>query len=118
MWQARVLAPPLGSVWLLLPLGWIWLVAGDWLITTVCHLKGVGWMALPPRWASGLPLPRGVAPAAWLSLQVILDLSQREGIAVRRVLNTEGDVVSKFGVTDFPSCYVLFRNGSASRVPV
>lgn len=49
---------------------------------------------------------------------MILDLSQRKGIAVRRVLSTEGDVVSKFGVTDFPSCYLLFRNGSVSRVPV
>ncbi|EPQ16424.1 Sulfhydryl oxidase 1 [Myotis brandtii] len=55
---------------------------------------------------------------SYLGREVILDLSQREGIAVRRVLNTEGDVVSKFGVTDFPSCYLLFRNGSASRVPV
>lgn len=57
-------------------------------------------------------------PGVWLSLQVTLDLSQREGIAVRRVLSTERDVVSKFGVTDFPSCYLLFRNGSVSRVPV
>ncbi|XP_016060499.1 PREDICTED: sulfhydryl oxidase 1 [Miniopterus natalensis] len=55
---------------------------------------------------------------SYLGREVILDLSQREGIAVRRVLNTEGDVVSKFGVTDFPSCYLLFRNGSVSRVPV
>ncbi|KAM8817879.1 sulfhydryl oxidase 1 isoform 2-T2 [Rhynchonycteris naso] len=55
---------------------------------------------------------------SYLGREVILDLSQREGIAVRRVLNTEGDVVSKFDVTDFPSCYLLFRNGSASRVPV
>lgn len=53
-----------------------------------------------------------------LSLQVTLDLSQHQGIAVRRVLSTEGDVVSKFGVTDFPSCYLLFRNGSASQVHV
>ncbi|XP_066117374.1 sulfhydryl oxidase 1 isoform X2 [Saccopteryx bilineata] len=55
---------------------------------------------------------------SYLGREVILDVSQREGIAVRRVLNTEGDVVSKFDVTDFPSCYLLFRNGSASRVPV
>lgn len=51
-------------------------------------------------------------------MQVALDLSQRQGIAVRRVLNTERNVVSKFSVTDFPSCYLLFRNGSFSRVPV
>ncbi|KAF6293580.1 quiescin sulfhydryl oxidase 1 [Rhinolophus ferrumequinum] len=55
---------------------------------------------------------------SYLGREVTLDLSQRQGLAVRRVLNTEGDVVSKFGVTDFPSCYLLFRNGSVSRVPV
>ncbi|XP_005375520.2 PREDICTED: sulfhydryl oxidase 1 isoform X2 [Chinchilla lanigera] len=55
---------------------------------------------------------------SYLGREVTLDLSQHQGIAVRRVLNTEGNVVSKFGVTDFPSCYLLFRNGSVSRVPV
>ncbi|XP_038398107.1 sulfhydryl oxidase 1 isoform X2 [Canis lupus familiaris] len=55
---------------------------------------------------------------SYLGREVALDLSQHQGIAVRRVLNTEGDVVSKFGVTDFPSCYLLFRNGSTSRVHV
>ncbi|XP_036891225.1 sulfhydryl oxidase 1 isoform X1 [Sturnira hondurensis] len=55
---------------------------------------------------------------SYLGREVILDLSQHKGISVRRVLSTEGDVVSKFGVTDFPSCYLLFRNGSVSRVPV
>ncbi|XP_006142438.3 sulfhydryl oxidase 1, partial [Tupaia chinensis] len=55
---------------------------------------------------------------SYLGREVTLDLSQRHGLAVRRVLNTEGNVVSKFGVTDFPSCYLLFRNGSVSRVPV
>lgn len=54
---------------------------------------------------------------SYLGREVALDLSQRR-IPVRRVLNTEKDVVNKFGVTDFPSCYLLFRNGSASRVPV
>ncbi|XP_004853388.1 sulfhydryl oxidase 1 isoform X2 [Heterocephalus glaber] len=55
---------------------------------------------------------------SYLGREVTLDLSQHQGLAVRRVLNTEGNVVSKFGVTDFPSCYLLFRNGSVSRVPV
>ncbi|XP_006887836.1 PREDICTED: sulfhydryl oxidase 1 [Elephantulus edwardii] len=55
---------------------------------------------------------------SYLGREVILDLSQLHGLAVRRVLNTEEDVVSKFGVTDFPSCYLLFRNGSVTRVPV
>lgn len=61
----------------------------------------------------------GACPVATLplSLQVTLDLSQHQGIAVRRVLNTERDVVNKFGVTNFPSCYLLSRNGSFSRVP-
>lgn len=66
----------------------------------------------------GLSLPSGWAPTCPLSLQVTLDLSQRQGLAVRRVLNTESDVVNEFGVTDFPSCYLLFRNGSVSQVPV
>ncbi|KAF0880908.1 QSOX1 oxidase, partial [Crocuta crocuta] len=57
-------------------------------------------------------------PGSYLGREVTLDLSQHQGIAVRRVLSTEGDVVSKFGVTDFPSCYLLFRNGSASQVHV
>ncbi|XP_019486376.1 PREDICTED: sulfhydryl oxidase 1 [Hipposideros armiger] len=55
---------------------------------------------------------------SYLGREVTLDLSQRQGLAVRRVLNTESDVVNEFGVTDFPSCYLLFRNGSLSRVPV
>ncbi|XP_010628604.1 sulfhydryl oxidase 1, partial [Fukomys damarensis] len=55
---------------------------------------------------------------SYLGREVTLDLSQHRGVAVRRVLNTEDNVVRKFGVTDFPSCYLLFRNGSVSRVPV
>ncbi|XP_027790680.2 sulfhydryl oxidase 1 [Marmota flaviventris] len=55
---------------------------------------------------------------SYVGREVTLDLSQHQGVVVRRVLNTEGNVVSKFGVTDFPSCYLLFRNGSVSRVPV
>ncbi|XP_037362247.1 sulfhydryl oxidase 1 [Talpa occidentalis] len=55
---------------------------------------------------------------SYVGREVILDLSQYQGIPVRRVLNTEADAVSKFGVTDFPSCYLLLRNGTASRVPV
>ncbi|XP_008571169.1 PREDICTED: sulfhydryl oxidase 1, partial [Galeopterus variegatus] len=55
---------------------------------------------------------------SYLGREVALDLSQYQGMAVRRVLNTEDEVVNKFGVTDFPSCHLLFRNGSVSRVPV
>ncbi|XP_007188256.2 sulfhydryl oxidase 1 [Balaenoptera acutorostrata] len=55
---------------------------------------------------------------SYLGREVTLDLSQRRGIVVRRVLNTDHDVVNEFGVTDFPSCYLLFRNGSVFRVPM
>ncbi|XP_045153916.1 sulfhydryl oxidase 1 [Echinops telfairi] len=55
---------------------------------------------------------------SYLGREVTLDLTQYRGVAVRRVLSTEEDVVSTFGVTDFPSCYLLFRNGSVTRVPV
>lgn len=90
------------------------------LITIVCALRGRAWSehSCHPGVLSGLPLPGGSAPRCLLSLQVTLDLSQHRGIAVRRVLSTEADVVSKFGVSSFPSCYLLFRNGSVSRVPV
>ncbi|XP_040594150.1 sulfhydryl oxidase 1 isoform X2 [Mesocricetus auratus] len=54
---------------------------------------------------------------SYVGREVILDLSQRH-VPVRRVLNTESDVVYKFDVTEFPSCYLLFRNGSISRIPV
>lgn len=71
--------------------------------------------------AQAFPLSSGLAyppPSVSLSLQVTLDLSQRRGIVVRRVLNTQHDVVNEFGVTSFPSCYLLFRNGSSLRIPV
>ncbi|XP_060141813.1 sulfhydryl oxidase 1 [Globicephala melas] len=55
---------------------------------------------------------------SYLGREVTLDLSQRRGIVVRRVLNTQHDVVNEFGVTSFPSCYLLFRNGSSLRIPV
>lgn len=71
-----------------------------------------------PGQYSGSLYPLGKPLYILLSLQVALDVSQYHAMAVRRVLSTESDVVSKFGVTDFPSCYLLFRNGSVSRVPV
>ncbi|NP_001166479.1 sulfhydryl oxidase 1 precursor [Cavia porcellus] len=55
---------------------------------------------------------------SYLGREVTLDLSQHHDLVVRRVLSTEANVVRKFGVADFPSCYLLFRNGSVSRVPV
>uniref|UniRef100_A0A8C0HVE9 Sulfhydryl oxidase n=1 Tax=Balaenoptera musculus TaxID=9771 RepID=A0A8C0HVE9_BALMU len=55
---------------------------------------------------------------SYLGREVTLDMSRRRGIVVRRVLNTDHDVVNEFGVTDFPSCYLLFRNDSFFRVPM
>uniref|UniRef100_A0A8C2LNT2 Sulfhydryl oxidase n=1 Tax=Cricetulus griseus TaxID=10029 RepID=A0A8C2LNT2_CRIGR len=54
---------------------------------------------------------------SYVGREVTLDLFQHH-IPVHRVLNTERNAVSKFGVVEFPSCYLLFRNGSFSRVPV
>ncbi|KAL1774942.1 sulfhydryl oxidase 1 [Sigmodon hispidus] len=54
---------------------------------------------------------------SYVGREVALDLSQHP-VLVRRVLNTEIDAVSNFRVTDYPSCYLVFRNGSAFRVPV
>lgn len=51
-------------------------------------------------------------------MQVALDMLQYENIAVRRVLSSEEELVEKFGVTTFPSGYLLLRNGSFSRLPV
>lgn len=65
----------------------------------------------------GLPLPSHLTPGP-LGLQVALDMLQYENVAVRRVLSTEEELVEKFGVTTFPSGYLLFRNGSFSRLPV
>ncbi|OXB61189.1 hypothetical protein ASZ78_007175 [Callipepla squamata] len=50
--------------------------------------------------------------------QVALDLLQYENVAVRRVLSSEEELVEQFGVTTFPSAYLLLRNGSFSRLPV
>lgn len=51
-------------------------------------------------------------------MQVALDLLQYENVAVRRVLSSEEELVEKFGVTTFPSAYLLLRNGSFFRLPV
>uniref|UniRef100_A0A8C0XFE4 Sulfhydryl oxidase n=1 Tax=Castor canadensis TaxID=51338 RepID=A0A8C0XFE4_CASCN len=95
------------------------------LVAELSLLRPVSWPPLTPLRNLIEPGPILDPSAQWLcrletllSLQVTLDLSQHHGLAVRRVFNTENDVVSKFGVTDFPSCYLLFRNGSVSRVPV
>lgn len=51
-------------------------------------------------------------------LQVTLDLLQFENVTVRRVLNTEQDLVTKLGVTEFPSCYLYYPKGNFTRLKV
>ncbi|XP_072504594.1 sulfhydryl oxidase 1 isoform X2 [Notamacropus eugenii] len=55
---------------------------------------------------------------SYVGREVELDLSQYHGIKVRRVVDEQDNIVKKFAVTNFPSCYLLTRNGSKSRVPV
>lgn len=51
-------------------------------------------------------------------LQVTLDLLQFETVAVRRVLSTENALVTKLGVTEFPSCYLYSPEGNFTRLEV
>ncbi|XP_036610665.1 sulfhydryl oxidase 1 [Trichosurus vulpecula] len=55
---------------------------------------------------------------SYVGREVELDMSQYHGIKVRRVVDVQEDIVKKFAVTAFPSCYLLTRNGSKTRVPV
>ncbi|XP_023669081.2 sulfhydryl oxidase 1 [Paramormyrops kingsleyae] len=55
--------------------------------------------------------------SSYVGREVILDLLQFDNITVRRVLNTEDELVSKMAVTDFPSCY-LYQGGNFSRLNV
>ncbi|NXT24663.1 QSOX1 oxidase, partial [Syrrhaptes paradoxus] len=55
---------------------------------------------------------------SFVGREVALDMVQYENVAVRRVLSSEEELVEKFGVTTFPSAYLLLRNGSFSRLPV
>ncbi|TRY83594.1 hypothetical protein DNTS_033710 [Danionella cerebrum] len=55
---------------------------------------------------------------SYVGREVTLDLLQYENIAVRRVLDTETTLVSRFGVDDFPSCYVYNSSGNISRLKV
>lgn len=73
--------------------------------SSAASLVGLGNLSTPP------------SDPIW-GLQVALDMLQYENIAVRRVLSSEEELVEKFGVTSFPSGYLLFRNGSFSRLPV
>ncbi|XP_068273064.1 sulfhydryl oxidase 1 [Nyctibius grandis] len=55
---------------------------------------------------------------SFVGREVAMDMLQYENVAVRRVLSSEEELVEKFGVTTFPSAYLLLRNGSFSRLPV
>ncbi|TWW57919.1 Sulfhydryl oxidase 1 [Takifugu flavidus] len=53
---------------------------------------------------------------SYIGREVTLDLLQFENIAVRRVLSTEEGLVTKLGVTDFPSCYLYYPSGNFTRL--
>uniref|UniRef100_A0A8C0GU09 Sulfhydryl oxidase n=1 Tax=Chelonoidis abingdonii TaxID=106734 RepID=A0A8C0GU09_CHEAB len=55
---------------------------------------------------------------SFLGREVTLDMLQFENIAVRRVLSSEEELVKKYGVTSFPSSFLLIKNGTFSRIPV
>lgn len=55
---------------------------------------------------------------SYVGREVTLDLLQFDSIAVRRVLNTEESLVTKLGVTEFPSCYLYYPGGNFSRLRV
>ncbi|XP_042339920.1 sulfhydryl oxidase 1 [Plectropomus leopardus] len=55
---------------------------------------------------------------SYVGREVTLDLLQFENVAVRRVLNTEEGLVTKLGVTEFPSCYLYSPGGNFTRLKV
>ncbi|KAM9358276.1 sulfhydryl oxidase 1 [Symphorus nematophorus] len=58
------------------------------------------------------------AAQSYIGREVTLDLLQFENVAVRRVLNTEEHLVTKLGVTEFPSCYLYYPGGNFTRLKV
>ncbi|KAJ7992831.1 hypothetical protein DPEC_G00266100 [Dallia pectoralis] len=55
---------------------------------------------------------------SYVGREVILDMLHYENLAVRRVLSTEEGLVTKLGVTDFPSCYLYNSSGNFIRLKV
>ncbi|KAM9129104.1 sulfhydryl oxidase 1 [Pangshura tecta] len=55
---------------------------------------------------------------SFLGREVTLDMLQYENVAVRRVLSSEEELVKMYGVTAFPSSFLLIKNGTFSRIPV
>uniref|UniRef100_A0A8C5D3W5 Sulfhydryl oxidase n=1 Tax=Gouania willdenowi TaxID=441366 RepID=A0A8C5D3W5_GOUWI len=56
--------------------------------------------------------------SSYIGREVTLDLLQFENIAVRRVLKTEDALVTKLGVTEFPSCYLYYPGGNFTKLHV
>ncbi|TKS74429.1 Sulfhydryl oxidase 1 [Collichthys lucidus] len=56
--------------------------------------------------------------SSYIGREVTLDLLQFENVTVRRVLSTEQDLVTKLGVTEFPSCYLYYPKGNFTRLKV
>ncbi|KAM8875588.1 sulfhydryl oxidase 1 [Spinachia spinachia] len=55
---------------------------------------------------------------SYIGREVTLDLLQFENVTVRRVLSTEEGLVTKLGVTEFPSCYLYSPEGNFTRLKV
>ncbi|KAK2841486.1 hypothetical protein Q7C36_013065 [Tachysurus vachellii] len=55
---------------------------------------------------------------SYVGREVILDLLQYVNITVRRVLSSEEELVSRLGVTDFPSVYLFNTHTNFSRLKV
>ncbi|XP_078074184.1 sulfhydryl oxidase 1 isoform X2 [Mustelus asterias] len=55
---------------------------------------------------------------SYLGREVILDMLQYENISVRRVLNSEENLMMKLGVQEIPSCYLYFANNTQRKITV
>ncbi|KAM9848593.1 sulfhydryl oxidase 1 [Aulostomus maculatus] len=55
---------------------------------------------------------------SYVGREVILDLLQFENITVRRVQRSEEALVTRLGVTEFPSCYLYYPGGNFIRLQV
>ncbi|KAM9324753.1 sulfhydryl oxidase 1 [Gastrophryne carolinensis] len=53
---------------------------------------------------------------SYMAREVALDMVQYDGVSVRRVLETQEDLVTRFNVSSFPSGFLLCKNGSVSRI--
>ncbi|XP_060933570.1 sulfhydryl oxidase 1 [Limanda limanda] len=56
--------------------------------------------------------------SSYIGRELTLDMLQFDNIAVRRVLSTEEGLVTKLGVTEFPSCFLYYPGGNFSRLKV